>query len=84
MDGVVASPLEISLIRDACGPDFLIVTPGVRPSFAAVDDQRRIMTPLEAVSSGADYLVIGRPIAKADDPVQAADCIAAGIADGVA
>jgi orotidine-5'-phosphate decarboxylase len=79
MDGVVASPLEIGLIREACGPDFLIVTPGVRPSFAAVDDQKRIMTPGEAVSSGADYLVIGRPIAKAADPGQAADRIAAEI-----
>ncbi len=84
MDGVVASPLEIGLIREACGPDFLIVTPGVRPSFAAVDDQKRIMTPAEAVSSGADYLVIGRPIAKAADPVKAAECIAAEITDGVA
>lgn len=84
MDGVVASPLEISLIREACGPDFLIVTPGVRPPFAAVDDQKRIMTPAEAVSSGADYLVIGRPIAKAADPVQAAEFIAAEIADGAA
>lgn len=84
MDGVVASPLEISLIREACGPDFLIVTPGVRPPFAAVDDQKRIMTPAEAVSSGADYLVIGRPIAKAADPVQAVECIAAEIMDGVA
>jgi orotidine-5'-phosphate decarboxylase len=76
MDGVVASPLEISPIRAACGPDFLIVTPGVRPSFAAVDDQKRIMTPGEAVAQGADYLVIGRPIAKADDPAAAADLIA--------
>lgn len=84
MDGVVASPLEIGLIREACGPDFLIVTPGVRPPFAAVDDQKRIMTPAEAVSSGADYLVIGRPIAKAADPVQAAEFIAAEIADGAA
>lgn len=84
MDGVVASPLEIGLIREACGPDFLIVTPGVRPSFASVDDQKRIMTPAEAVSSGADYLVIGRPIAKAADPAQAAECIAAEIADGAA
>lgn len=84
MDGVVASPLEIGLIREACGPDFLIVTPGVRPSFAAVDDQKRIMTPAEAVSSGADYLVIGRPIAKAADPVQAADCIADEIIEGAA
>ncbi len=76
MDGVVASPLEIGMIRKACGPDFLIVTPGVRPSFASVDDQKRIMTPAEAVTEGADYLVIGRPIAKADDPRAAADLIA--------
>lgn len=84
MDGVVASPLEIGLIREACGPDFLIVTPGVRPSFAALDDQKRIMTPAEAVTSGADYLVIGRPIAKAADPVQAAEAIAAEISEGAA
>jgi len=82
MDGVVASPLEIGLIREECGPDFLIVTPGVRPSFASADDQKRIMTPSEAVYCGADYLVIGRPIAKAADPVQAAERIAAEIADG--
>jgi orotidine-5'-phosphate decarboxylase len=82
MDGVVASPLEIGLIREACGPDFLIVTPGVRPSFAAVDDQKRIMTPAEAVSNGADYLVIGRPIAKAADPARAAECIADEIVVG--
>jgi orotidine-5'-phosphate decarboxylase len=84
MDGVVASPLEIVLIREACGPDFLIVTPGVRPSFAAVNDQKRIMTPAEAVSCGADYLVIGRPISKAADPAQAAECITAEITDGAA
>jgi orotidine-5'-phosphate decarboxylase len=84
MDGVVASPLEIGVIREACGPDFLIVTPGVRPSFAAADDQKRIMTPAEAVSAGADYLVIGRPIARAADPVEAAESIAAEIADGAA
>jgi len=76
MDGVVASPLEIGMIRKACGPDFLVVTPGVRPSFASVDDQKRIMTPAEAVTEGADYLVIGRPIAKADDPRAAAELIA--------
>jgi orotidine-5'-phosphate decarboxylase len=75
MDGVVASPQEIELIRAACGHDFLIVTPGVRPTFASLDDQKRIMTPFEAVSAGADYLVIGRPIAKADDPKAAADLI---------
>jgi orotidine-5'-phosphate decarboxylase len=82
MDGVVASPLEIASIRSACGPDFLIVTPGVRPSFAAVDDQKRIMTPGEAVAAGADYLVIGRPIAKAADPAAAADLIAEEIVAG--
>ncbi len=82
MDGVVASPLEIGLIREACGTDFLIVTPGVRPAFAAADDQKRIMTPAAAVSSGADYLVIGRPIAKAINPVEAAECIAVEITEG--
>jgi orotidine-5'-phosphate decarboxylase len=83
MDGVVASPLEIGLIREACGPDFLIVTPGVRPGFAAVDDQKRIMTPAEAVRAGADYLVIGRPIARAADPAKAADMIADEILAGL-
>jgi len=82
MDGVVASPREIGLIRQACGPDFLIVTPGVRPSFAALDDQKRIMTPADAVKNGADYLVIGRPIAKADDPVVAAEMIVDEIVEG--
>lgn len=80
MDGVVASPKEITVIRKHCGDDFLIVTPGVRPSFASADDQKRIMTPAEAVAAGADYLVIGRPIAKADNPVKAADLIVEEIA----
>jgi orotidine-5'-phosphate decarboxylase len=75
IDGVVASPLEVELIREACGADFLIVTPGVRPSFAAVNDQKRIMTPAEAVSAGADYLVIGRPIAAAVNPIAACEAI---------
>lgn len=82
MDGVVASPREIGMIREACGPDFLIVTPGVRPSFAALDDQKRVMTPADAIGAGADYLVVGRPIAKADDPALAADMIADEIAGG--
>jgi len=82
MDGVVASPLEIGMIRAACGPDFLIVTPGVRPSFAAVDDQKRIMSPAEAVKAGADFLVIGRPIAKADNPAEAAQLIVDEIVAG--
>lgn len=75
VDGVVASPQEVKMIREACGPDFMIVTPGVRPVFASADDQKRIMTPGEAVSQGADYLVIGRPISAAADPVKAADMI---------
>jgi len=75
VDGVVASPQEVRLIREACGDDFLIVTPGVRPVFAAADDQKRIMTPGDAVAQGADYLVIGRPISAAADPVRAADMI---------
>jgi orotidine-5'-phosphate decarboxylase len=74
--------LEIGPIRAACGQDFLIVTPGVRPSFSALDDQKRVMTPAEAVTSGADYLVIGRPIAKAADPVTAAQMIVNEIVGG--
>jgi orotidine-5'-phosphate decarboxylase len=77
VDGVVASPQEVPLIRQACGDDFLIVTPGVRPAFAAADDQKRIMTPAEAMAQGADYLVIGRPISAAADPVEAVEAIVA-------
>lgn len=75
IDGVVASPQEIPLVREACGNDFLIVTPGVRPATADVNDQKRVMTPADAVSAGADYLVIGRPISAAADPVAAAQAI---------
>lgn len=75
IDGVVASPREVALVREACGPDFLIVTPGVRPSFASADDQKRIMTPAEAITAGSDYLVIGRPISSAKDPLAAAESI---------
>lgn len=82
IDGVVASPQEVPLIREACGPDFLIVTPGVRPAFAAADDQKRIMSPAEAVKTGADYLVIGRPIAAAPNPAEAAQAIIAEIIAG--
>ena len=71
MDGVVASPLEIEMIREACGPDFLIVTLGIRPRDAALGDQKRVKTPGEAVRDGADYLVIGRPITKASDRMTA-------------
>ncbi len=77
VDGVVASPQEISAIRKACGPDFLIVTPGIRPASASSDDQARIATPESALRAGADYLVIGRPITGASDPAAAAGAIAA-------
>ncbi len=75
MDGVVASPKEVGLIREVCGDDFLIVTPGVRPSFASQDDQKRVTTPGDALRAGADYLVIGRPISAAADPAGAAQLI---------
>ncbi|MCM2264877.1 MAG: orotidine-5'-phosphate decarboxylase [Desulfuromonadales bacterium] len=77
MDGVVASPQEVSLIRQACGQNFAIVTPGVRPADASLDDQKRVMTPAEALRVGADYLVIGRPISAAADPAAAAESIVA-------
>jgi orotidine-5'-phosphate decarboxylase len=72
LDGVVASPHEISLIREhLADKDFLIVTPGVRPDFATSDDQKRVVTPGEAILAGTDHLVIGRPILKAADPLGA-------------
>lgn len=78
-DGVVASPREAALVRAACGNDFAIVTPGVRPAFAALDDQKRVTTPAEAISAGATALVIGRPISAAADPLAAATQILAEI-----
>jgi len=84
MDGVVASPQEIRAIRRACGKDFLIVVPGVRPDVAGssgreskgkTDDQARVATPREAIRDGADYLVVGRPITAAPDPEAAARAI---------
>ncbi len=72
LDGVVCSPREIAAVRQACGSNFLIVTPGIRPSGAELGDQVRVMTPGEAVKAGADILVIGRPLTAAKDPVAAA------------
>ena len=72
LDGVIASPHEIRLLREALGKDFLIVTPGIRRSSTKAGDQKRVMTPTEAVTAGASYIVVGRPIIEADDPAQAA------------
>jgi orotidine-5'-phosphate decarboxylase len=84
MDGVVASPLEVAAIRGAVvRQDFLIVTPGVRPANRAADDQKRVMTPAEATKAGADFLVIGRPIIAAVDPVAAAQAITSDINSAV-
>jgi orotidine-5'-phosphate decarboxylase len=78
LDGVVASPQETSAIRRACGPDFVIVTPGIRGGSAAAskDDQQRTLSPAEAVAAGSSYLVVGRPITGAADPREAALTIA--------
>lgn len=71
MDGVVCSPQEIEILRKEFGPGLVIVTPGIRPLWAAAQDQKRIMTPAEAVAKGADYLVIGRPVTGAPSPAEA-------------
>jgi len=75
LDGVVCSAHEIAAIRKACGDGFLLVVPGIRPAGSDLADQRRVMTPHEALEAGADILVIGRPITGAPDPAQAARAI---------
>ena len=75
VDGVVASPHEVGLVRGACGPDFLIVAPGIRPTGAQALDQARPATPAAAVAAGASYIVVGRPITEAADPAAAARAI---------
>ena len=78
-DGVVCSAHEIAAIREACGPDFTLVVPGIRPASSGEDDQKRTMTPGEAIKAGADYLVIGRPITQSQDPAATVAAIAAEI-----
>jgi orotidine-5'-phosphate decarboxylase len=80
LDGVVCSAREVTALRKACGDDFKLVVPGIRPKWASSDDQKRIVTPSDAVRMGADYLVIGRPITAATDPVEAAEKIAEELA----
>lgn len=72
LDGVVCSGHEAGAVKAACGPDFLVLCPGIRPKAAATDDQARVMTPDEAVRAGADFLVMGRPITRAGNPAEAA------------
>ncbi|MCU7853053.1 MAG: orotidine-5'-phosphate decarboxylase [Candidatus Thiodiazotropha sp. (ex Monitilora ramsayi)] len=81
LDGVVCSPLEAVEIRRQIGDEFKLVTPGVRPKTATQDDQRRVMTPGEAITAGSSYLVVGRPITAASDPIQALKAINAEIDD---
>ncbi len=71
INGAVCSPQEVAQLREVCGQDFVLVCPGVRPTWAQTGDQKRVMTPKQALDAGADYLVIGRPITMADDPVMA-------------
>jgi len=80
LNGVVASPREIDLLRQALGVKFVIVTPGIRPAWAEHGDQKRVMTPAEAVAAGADYIVVGRPIIAAKNPAAAARRIATEMA----
>jgi orotidine 5''-phosphate decarboxylase, subfamily 1 len=75
LDGVVCSPLEAAELRAERGEEFLLVTPGVRPASAALDDQKRVMTPADALAAGASHLVIGRPVTAAEDPVAALQAI---------
>ena len=77
LDGVVCSPLEAGKVHDRCGADFLTITPGVRFADGDVGDQKRVMTPAEANKIGSDYIVVGRPITAAEDPVAAYErCVA--------
>ena len=79
LDGVVCSPQEVEILRNACGEEFKLVTPGIRPIGADFGDQRRVMTPTAAIRAGSDYLVIGRPITKADNPAEVLRSINASI-----
>jgi len=82
LDGVVCSAREAALLRRECGADFCLVTPGIRPAGSARDDQSRVMTPEAALAAGADYLVIGRPITRAADPLAVLRAISGSIASG--
>jgi orotidine-5'-phosphate decarboxylase len=75
LDGVICSPEEVQVLRDDCGPNFVLMVPGIRPAWASTNDQKRVMSPKEAMAAGATHLVIGRPITEAKDPAAAAHLI---------
>lgn len=81
--GVVCSGLEAPIVREEFGPDFLIITPGIRETAGSAGDQKRVVTPARAIRGGADYIVVGRPIREAADPAKAAERIAADVAKGL-
>ncbi|MGK7917945.1 MAG: orotidine-5'-phosphate decarboxylase [Prochloraceae cyanobacterium] len=83
LDGAVCSPQEVAQLRQVCGHDFLLICPGVRPSWSETGDQRRVMTPAKALQAGANYLVIGRPITAAADPVLAWERISEELATSI-
>ena len=84
LNGVVASAREAAALKTACGDEFLIVTPGIRPASATTDDQKRVMTPADAIAAGSDYLVVGRPITRSPMPAAAAEMIVEEIAAALA
>jgi orotidine-5'-phosphate decarboxylase len=79
VDGLVASAAEAATVRQIVGPEFVLVTPGIRPAWGAIDDQKRVATPAEAIRNGADYLVVGRPVTQSPDPRAAAEKVVAEI-----
>jgi orotidine-5'-phosphate decarboxylase len=79
VDGLVASAAEAATVRQIVGPEFVLVTPGIRPAWGAIDDQKRVATPAEAIRNGADYLVVGRPVTQSPDPRAAAEEVVAEI-----
>ncbi|MBL4721647.1 MAG: orotidine-5'-phosphate decarboxylase [Alphaproteobacteria bacterium] len=81
LDGIVCSPRETASVRAACGPDFKLIVPGIRPNLSVANDQKRTSSPSDAINAGADYLVIGRPITKAPDPAAAARAMAAALTE---
>jgi len=80
LDGAVCSPEEVKMLREACGKDFILMVPGIRPSWAKSFDQKRFMTPREAMAAGASYLVIGRPITETENPQETAKRIESELA----